>query len=260
MLGVPEEDYELMLKLTQDTFGGEDPDWNREDIPLTPEAAATQWQAAVLDFERYFAGLLEERKDAPRDDLITMIVTTRLEDGEPMPPLFQNHYISGLAAAGHDTTNSALSGGVLGLARFPDQLALAKSDPRMIGGLVDESLRYATPAKHFMRNATVDTEIAGIPVKAMERVMCLFVSGNRDEEVFPDPERFDITRRPNPHLSFSHGPHVCLGQHIARLEMRVLFEELLPRVKSIELLGEPVWKVANFVGGIKSLPLRIVPA
>jgi cytochrome P450 len=164
MLGVPIEDYDLMLKLTQDTFGGEDPDWNRSDIPLTPDAAAKQWQAAVLDFERYFASMLEDRKAHPTDDLITTIVTARLENGEPMPPKIQNHYVSGLAAAGHDTTNSALSGGILGLARFPDQLALIRENPKLVGGLVDESLRYATPAKHFMRNATRDTEVAGVPV------------------------------------------------------------------------------------------------
>jgi alpha-terpineol hydroxylase len=260
MLGVPEEDYELMLKLTQDTFGGEDPDWNRDDIPLTPDAAAKQWQAAVLDFERYFAALLEDRKANPGDDLITTIVSARLPDGEPMPPLFQNHYVSGLAAAGHDTTNSALSGGMLGLARFPDQLDKVHSEPKLIGGLVDESLRYATPAKHFMRNATRDTTVAGVDVTAMDRLMCLFVSGNRDETVFADPDTFDVTRRPNPHLSFSFGPHVCLGQHVSKLEMRILFEELLPRLKSIELAGEPVWKVSNFVSGIKSLPLRLTAA
>jgi alpha-terpineol hydroxylase len=260
MLGVPEADYELMLKLTQDTFGGEDPDWNRSDIPLTPEAAAKQWQAAVLDFERYFAGLLEDRQANPTDDLITTIVTARLPDGKPMPPLFQNHYVSGLAAAGHDTTNSAISGGMLGLARFPGQLEQIQAEPKLIAGLVEESLRYATPAKHFMRNATRDTEVAGVPVKAMDRLMCLFVSGNRDAAVFTDPDRFDVTRRPNPHLSFSFGPHVCLGQHVSKLEMRILFEELLPRLKSIELAGEPVWKVSNFVSGIKSLPLRLTPA
>jgi cytochrome P450 len=260
MLGVPSQDYELMLKLTQDTFGGEDPDWNRPDIELTPDAAARQWQAAVLDFERYFAGMLEDRRTNPRDDLITVIVSARLENGEAMPPRFQNHYVSGLAAAGHDTTNSALSGGMLGLCRYPEQLEKVHADPKLITGLVDESLRYATPAKHFMRNATRDTEVAGVSVGAMDRLMCLFVSGNRDETVFEDPDGFDVTRRPNPHLSFSFGPHVCLGQHIARLEMRILFEELLPRLKSVELAGEPTFKVSNFVSGIKSLPIRFTAA
>jgi cytochrome P450 len=111
-----------------------------------------------------------------------------------------------------------------------------------------------------MRNASRDTELNGVPMKAMDRQMCLFVSANFDEGVFPDPHRFDVTRRPNPHVSLSYGPHICLGQHIAKMEMRALFEELIPRLGSVELAGEPLLKVSNFVSGFKTLPIRFTRA
>jgi alpha-terpineol hydroxylase len=260
MLDIPREDYPLMLKLTQDTFGGDDPDWKRDDIEQTPEAMAKQWLASVEDFYAYFEGVRADRLAQPRDDLASSIVNSRLENGELMPDRIQNHLTASIALAGHDTTNSALSSGLLGLARFPDQLEKVREDPKLIPGLVDESLRYATPAKHFMRNASRDVELRGVPLRAMDRLMCLFVSGNRDEAVFADPHRFDVTRRPNPHLSFSFGPHICLGQHLAKLEMRVLFEELVPRLRSLELAGEPRLKVSNFVSGLKTLPVRFAKA
>jgi cytochrome P450 len=260
MLGVPHEDYELMLKLTQDTFGGDDPDWKRDEVEASPEAMAKQWHAAVQDFYQYFEAIRKDRLANPRDDLSTSIVTARLEDGELMPARIQNHLTASIALAGHDTTSSAISAGMHGLALFPAQFDKVKADPSLVPGLVEESLRWATPAKHFMRNASRDAEVAGIPIRSMDRLMCLFVSGNRDEDVFPDPMSFDVTRRPNPHLSFSFGPHVCLGQHIAKIEMRALFDELIPRLGSVELAGQPRLKVSNFVSGFKSLPIRFTKA
>ena len=260
MLGVPPEDYQYMLKLTQDTFGGDDPDWKREDVPDSPEAMARGWHASVQDAYAYFEVIRKDRHANPRDDLATAIATARLENGELMPERTQNHLTLSIALAGHDTTNSAISAGMHGLALFPDQLEKVKADPALIPGLVDESLRWATPAKHFMRNATRDTEVRGVPIKAGERLMAMFVSANRDEEVFEHADRFDVKRRPNPHLSFSFGPHVCLGQHIAKIEMRALFEELIPRLGSVELAGEPRLKIGNFVTGFKTLPIRFTKA
>lgn len=259
-IGVPAEDYDQMLKWTQDTFGGDDPDWKRDEVAPTPEAMAKQWHASVGDFHEYFESMRLERLASPTGDMTSDIVNARTADGELMPERVQNHMAASIAIAGHDTTNSAISAGMLGLIRFPDQFELAKSDPALIGGLVDESLRWATPAKHFMRNATRDVDFHGAPIAAMDRVMALFVSGNRDEEVFAEPYDFDITRRPNPHLSFSYGPHICLGLHMAKLEMKVLFEELLPRLGSVELAGEPVLKQSSFVSGLKSLPIRFTVA
>ena len=260
MLGVPPEDYGLMLKLTQDTFGGDDPDWKREDVEASPEAMAKQWHASVQDFYDYFEVIREDRLANPRDDLSTAIVTATLENGEPMPDRIQNHMTASIALAGHDTTNSAISAGAHGLALFPAELDKVKADLSLVPGLVDESLRWATPAKHFMRNATADTQLGGVEITAGDRVMCMFVSANRDEQVFPDPYRFDVARRPNPHLSFSFGPHVCLGQHIAKIEMRCLFEELIPRLGSLELSDKPRLKLGNFVTGFKTLPVRFTRA
>jgi cytochrome P450 len=192
----------------------------------------------------------------PRDDLASALINAKLSNGELMPPRPQNHMTAAIALAGHDTVSSSLSAGLHGLASFPEEFARVKADMSYVPRLVEESLRWASPAKHFMRNATRDTELHGIPIKAMDRLMCLYVSGNNDEEVFPEPRRFDITRRPNPHLSFSFGPHICLGLHIARFEMRVLFEELLPRIDSLELAAAPTLKRGNFVTGFKTLPLR----
>lgn len=259
-IGVPQDDYELMLKWTQDTFGGDDPDWKRDEIEASPEAMAKQWHASVQDFHDYFESMREERLAAPTGDMTSDIVNSRTEDGELMPSLVQNHMAASIAIAGHDTTNSAISAGMLGLIRHPEQFDLVKADPDLIPGLVDESLRYATPAKHFMRNATRAVEFHGAEIAAGDRVMALFVSGNRDEEVFADPYAFDLTRRPNPHLSFSYGPHICLGMHMAKLEMKVLFEELLPRLGKVELAGEPRLKRSNFVSGLKSLPIRFTRA
>jgi len=260
MLGVPPEDYDYMLKLTQDTFGGDDPDWKRDEVEASPEAMAKQWLLSVQDAYSYFETIRKDRLANPRDDLATSIVTARLENGELMPERIQNHLTNSIALAGHDTTNSAISAGMHGLATFPDQLEKVKAEPKLIPGLVEESLRWATPAKHFTRNATADAEVSGAQIAAGDRLMALFVSGNFDEDVFPDAHRFDVTRRPNPHMSFSYGPHVCLGQHIAKIEMRCLFEELIPRLGSVALAGEPRLKVSNFVSGFKTLLIRFTKA
>ncbi|MBS1677562.1 MAG: cytochrome P450 [Actinobacteria bacterium] len=261
LAGIPPEDYQYMLRLTQDTFGGDDPDWKRDDVPESPEAAARQWHAAVQDFYEYFEGIRSDRTERPRlADMSTEIITSRTADGALMPDRIQNHLTLTLALAGHDTVNSAISGCMHGLLQFPDQFAKVKEDPSLIPGLVDEGLRWATPAKHFMRNASEDADVLGVEMNAMDRVMALFVSGNRDEEVFESPYDFDVTRKPNPHLSFSYGPHVCLGQHVAKLEMRTLYAELIPRLRTIEPAGEPTLKLSNFVSGQKTLPMRFVAA
>lgn len=260
MLGVPPGDYMYMLKLTQDTFGGDDPDWRRDDVPAGPEAMAMGWKKAVDEAYEYFEVIRQDRHANPRDDIATSIVTARLANGEFMPEKVQNDLTIAIALAGHDTTNSALSGGLHGLAVFPEQFEKVRADLKLVPGLVEESLRWSTPAKHFMRNATADTEVGGVPIANDDRLMLLFVSSNRDADVFERPYEFDVTRRPNPQHSFGGGVHVCLGQNIAKIEMRALFEELLPRLKSVELAGEPKLKISNFVSGFKTLPIRFTKA
>lgn len=137
---------------------------------------------------------------------------------------------------------------------------MARENPELIPGLVDESLRWTSPVRHFMRTATADTEVGEVPIKQGDRMMLLYASANRDEAVFENPESFDITRKPNRHIAFGFGPHMCIGQHISKMEMRILMAELLPRLKSIEVAGEPKYVQTNFVGGLKSLPVRFEKA
>jgi cytochrome P450 len=142
------------------------------------------------------------------------------------------------------------------LAQDPAQFALVKADPELIPGLIDEAIRFMTPVKHFMRSATADLELGGRSIAKGDWLMLCYASGNRDEAVFEDPDTFRCERKPNRHVSFGYGAHLCLGQHLARLEMRILFEELLPRLKSLSLDGEVKMTRAYFVNGPKKLPIR----
>lgn len=255
LFGVPPEDEPRMLKLTQEFFGVHDPEEQRPEVAADPVAAAKMWYASLQDFYSYFDVLSEERRRAPKDDLLSLIANAQV-NGQPIPRDEANGYYVAIATAGHDTTSSSTAAGLHGLILEPDQFALVKSDPAMIKGLVDEAVRWGCPVKHFMRNATADTVVRGQTIRAMDRLMMCYPSGNRDEEVFADPDRFDLTRSPNPHIGFGFGPHMCLGQHLAKLEMRILFEELLPHLASVELAGDPRLVQTNFVGGYKSLPIR----
>jgi len=161
-----------------------------------------------------------------------------------------------VASAGHDTTSAAIAGGMLALVEHQDQLAKLKENPQLMGLATEEIIRWVTPVKEFMRTATRDTEVRGIPIKAGESVLLSYVSANRDEDVFTDPFKFDVARDPNKHLSFGYGVHFCLGAALARMEINTFFSELLPRLKSVELAGEPQFIASTFVGGLKHVPIR----
>ncbi|MFP5433904.1 MAG: cytochrome P450, partial [Alphaproteobacteria bacterium] len=207
------------------------------------------------DFYTYFDKLSAARRERPTDDLLSLIANSRI-NGAPIPRDEANGYYVAIATAGHDTTSSSTAGGLHGMMVYPENWAKVKADPSLIPGLVDEAIRWTSPVKHFMRNATADTQVRGMDIRAMERLMICYPSGNRDEAVFDDADRFDITRSPNPHIAFGFGPHMCLGQHLAKLEMRILFEELLPHLSSVEMAGDPRMVETNFVGGYKALPIR----
>jgi len=255
MFGVPDRDYPRMLKLTQEFFGGNDPEEQRSEFVDDPLVAAKMWAATLEDFYAYFDELSAERRAHPTDDLISIIANSQV-NGAPIPRNEANGYYVAIATAGHDTTSSSSAGAVHGLAAFPENLARLHADPALIPGLLDEAIRWTSPVKHFMRNATRDTQLAGQDIAAMDRFFLAYPSANRDEAVFTDPDAFDITRTPNNHAAFGFGPHMCLGQHLAKLEMKILFEELLPHLAHVELAGEPRMVAANFVGGYKSLPIR----
>jgi cytochrome P450 len=253
ILGVPESDEPVMLKLTQELFGSADPDVQRsfkvEDI-----------FDVIRDFEAYFTAMTAERRRNPKDDVATVIANAKI-DGLPIPELEANGYYTIVATAGHDTTSSSTAGGLLALLEHPDQMALLRGDvDRHLATAIDEAIRWVSPVRHFMRTATKDTEVRGQKIAAGESVILWYPSANRDEEVFEAPFEFRVDRNDGKQLAFGFGAHVCLGQHLARMEMAALYRELFTRVKDIELAGEPRYTQSTFVGGLKSLPIRFKAA
>ncbi|TWG07661.1 cytochrome P450 [Saccharopolyspora dendranthemae] len=258
LLGVPEEDEPKMLALTQEFFGADDPDLVRDDVEaLRPEAAAEHWANAVRAFYAYFDSIVKSRREHSVDDLANVIANARTEDDEFFAEAYTSSWFVVISTAGHDTASSTLASIIEALIENPDQLARAQQDPKTIGDLVNEGLRWASPAKHFARRATRDYEIRGVTIPEGERLMLLYQSANRDEDVFEDPTIFNMGRRPNKHIAFGYGPHMCIGQHLAKMELRIMLEELLPRLTSIQANGERRVVQTNFVGGLKNLPVRL---
>jgi cytochrome P450 len=255
ILGVPREDEPRMLELTQELFGATDPDLRRRPADETPEARAQAIQAVLADFFNYFNALTESRRAKPLNDVASVIANARI-DGEQISAFDAVSYYVIIATAGHDTTSSSTAGALWALAERPGELAKVKQDLGLIPGLVDESIRWTTPVRHFMRSVAADTTVGGRPVAKDDWLMLCYPSGNRDETVFENPLEFRVDRKPNRHLAFGYGAHLCLGQHLAKMEMRILWEELLPRLKSVELAGVAQLSEANFVNGPKKLPIR----
>ena len=254
ILGVPEQDERRMLMLTQELFGAADPDLARDESRAPSEDLGTI-QAVIADFYQYFAAISADRRAHPRGDLASVIANSQI-DGRPLNELEAMSYYVIVATAGHDTTSSTTAGAMWALCEHPDQLEKLKADPSKIPMMIDEAIRWTTPVKTFMRSATEDTELAGRQIKKGDWLMLCYASGNRDEAVFEDAQTFKADRSPNKQLAFGYGAHLCLGQHLAKMEMRILFEELLPRLKSVELNGTPKQSMAVFVNGPKSVPIR----
>jgi cytochrome P450 len=247
MLGVPDEDRKLILRMTQQSFGSEDPDYRA--------AAQADGAPAIRDFAAYAMATVASRRDSPADDLATVLAHATI-GGEPMPAPELIGYFGILATAGHDTTSSAISGGLRALIENPDQLERLRRDPSLMPAAVDEMIRWATPVNSFMRVAAEDTEIRGQRIAAGDAVLLMYPSANRDEDVFADPYRFDVGRSPNRHLAFGQGIHYCLGTHLAKLETEIFYAELVPRLRDITLAGQPELVRTLFVGGLKHLPIR----
>ena len=254
ILGVPDEDEDLMLKLTQEMFGGEDQDLNRSRTVTAGKAASDGIREAVMEFVAYFEVMIKDRKANPRDDLASVIANGTI-DGKPIGFAETVGYYIITATAGHDTTSNSTAMGLWALAERSELLQELRADPSLVGGHVDESVRWASSVRHFMRGATNDTQLGGMAIAKGDWVMLSYLSGNRDESVFDNPFAFDF-RRPNKHIAFGYGPHVCLGQNLGRMEMRIFWEELLPRLSSVEFAGEPSLTSATFVGGPKLMPIR----
>lgn len=240
IIGVPAEDEALMLRMTQQLFGPDDPDIKTEQVDVI---------STVQSFFAYFRELMAARRAQPADDLASLLVASDIGEPEALS------YFILAATAGHDTTSSSIAGGMLALLENPDQMSRLRADPALLGSAVDEMIRWVTPVTHFFRTPVNDYQIRDQTIRSGEAMMMCYPSANRDEAVFEEPFKFDAGRQPTRHLAFGYGPHVCLGQHLARMEMRIFFEELFARVDSVELCGQPRWVNSNFVGGLKSLPV-----
>jgi cytochrome P450 len=248
LLGIPESDFGFMLKLTQELVGSEDTEYRRT-------VSDEEQTSALLEMFQYFTALTAARRENPTDDLASAIANATIY-GAPMSDLDTVSYYLIIATAGHDTTSAVISGGMQALVEHPDQRRRLRDDMGLLPLATEEMIRWVTPVTGMMRTATADTTVRGVPIAAGESVLLSYVSANRDEDVFTDPDTFDVGRDPNKHLAFGHGVHFCLGAALARLEINSFFAELVPRLESAELTGAPELTATTFVGGLKHLPIR----
>jgi cytochrome P450 len=249
LLGLPEADDDLIVKLSWGLVGPEDPVRRLADHPTTAICRAG------LGFQAYFDPVAADRRACPRHDLSSVIASAEVQ-GETMPDYERFSYYAMIATGGHDTIAFCLSGGMHALIENPDQLARLRADPSLIDSAIEEMLRWTTPGRHIVRTATEDVELGGETIRAGEAVALFFNSANRDETVFADADQFRIDRRPNPHLAFGLGRHHCIGAYLARREMRALLKTLLPRLEKVELASPPRRTSSTMVSGISSLPIR----
>jgi hypothetical protein len=243
LLGVPREEEGVVLQIAKTVFGSHDPDH-----------AATLRESVALG-ARYCGELAATRRARPTEDLASAIANATI-DGRPIEPVEAISHLLVLATAGHDTTASAISGGLLALLQNPGELEKLRAKPALVPSAVEEMLRWVTPTTSFCRTATTDTEIRGVIIASGEDVCMSYPSANRDAAVFDAPDEFRIERNPNHHVAFGTGTHACTGQVLARVEMQTLFEELLPRLRHIELNGEPRWVDGCWISALKRLPIR----
>lgn len=253
LFGLPEQDWDMLHRLAEMNTSGQDPEINRDGRLDEAGSAEASMQMAIYGME--FAA--DRRRMEPQGDLMDIILGQEFA-GRHLTDMDIGSMLVQMITAGNDTTVTMMAGGLWALLEHPDQLQSLREDPSLIGGAVEEILRWYNPLHYFRRTATADTEIAGTPIAAGDKVAMYYTSANRDEDVFGDPQSFDIRRSPNPHLSFGIGEHFCLGVHLARLEGRVFFEELLATFRSIEATGPAVRVRSNLNNGLKRFPVRLV--
>ena len=244
MLGVPREDQHL-IKVWSDA--------------LTEAVGQDSGMQAYLRMVEYLTGMQGARRAQPTDDLVSLLMEAEVE-GQGLSEDQQRGFFLLLEFAGNETTRNTIAGGMLALLENPGQYKVLRDDPSLLPSAVEEMLRFVSPVIQFRRTATADCELGGQDIKAGDWIVVYYSAGNRDPEVFDHPDRFDITRDPNPHIAFGGGgPHFCLGAALARLELRVMFEELLRRYPEVELAGSPTRVRSNFIRGIKEMPVRLGP-
>jgi cytochrome P450 len=261
LLDVPEEDTGRLIDWGNQMIGNTDPDYSRHLLsdPDSDRFKHLPFRSpAAIEVFEYGRELARKRRGGDGGDLISLLVNRTPEDGEPLSATDFDNYFLLLVVAGNETTRHTISHSMLALIEHPDQLALLKRQPELVPNAVEEFLRWASPVYHFRRTATRDVELNGQKIREGDKVVMWFASGNRDERKFDDPYRFDVTRRPNPHASFGiSSPHVCMGNMLARMEIRLMFEQLIPRLDAAELAGDVTRVRSNFVNGIKKLPVRV---
>jgi cholest-4-en-3-one 26-monooxygenase len=247
LLGVPVEDRPQVTAWTNTISGANDPEF--ADSADAPVVAATALYT-------YATQLAEQRRAEPRDDIVTKLITE--VDDDALGAHEFEVFVLALAVAGNETTRTAMSQGMLALLDEPAQMQLLRSNPELAGRAADEIIRWASPIVYFRRTATRDIEMHGVTIREHDPVVLYYLSANYDDTVFADPRRFDISRSPNPHVSFGGGgPHYCLGAHLARLEITVLLEELLVSTHSVERAGEPARLRSSWINGLKHLPVTV---
>ena len=261
LLDVPQERTGQMIDWGNEIIGFSDPEYAKV---LISDAESEKYKhlpfrspvsQEVFDYGRELAA---DRLGGEGTDLVSQLVNKIPEDGQAMSASEYDSYFLLLVVAGNETTRHTITQSMLALLEHPEQLAKLQANPDLIPDAVEEFLRWASPVYHFRRTATRDVELGGQQIKEGDKVVMWFASGNRDEEVFENPYDFDVTRRNIDHVTFGKGsPHLCMGNNLARMEIRLMFEELIPRLKTIELNGEVRRVRSNFVNGIKTLPVKV---
>ena len=249
MMGIPVEDRSRVFDWSNRMIGQNDADYS---------GGFDDAAAAAIELYGYAQELADDRRAAPRDDIISILVAA--EGNDALTEHEFNMFVLLLAVAGNETTRNAISHGVHALIENPDQWELLRDNPSLVDSAVEEILRWSSPVNVFRRTATCDVELHGETIREGDSVAMFYASANHDETVFANPDRFDITRDPNPHVTFGGGgPHFCLGANLARLEMRTLFGELARRCERIEPAGEVKRLRSYFINGIKTLPVTLIP-
>jgi len=249
MLGVPEEDWHLLFRWTNEIIAPEDPEFQRG------RSSTETSDEARSELFTYFKQIAEQRRADPQDDILSMIVHSKI-DGEPLDDFLLLSYYFLLVVAGNETTRNAMTGGIQCFLDDPGEWQKMVAHPELVEGAIEETVRWTTPVLQFARTATRDMELRGKRIRRGESVCLFYASGNRDEEVFEDPFRFRIDRSPNDHIGFGRGEHVCLGAHLARLEIRAIYSQLRERLVSMERVAPVVRARSSFIGGVKRAPMR----
>lgn len=260
MLGAPESDHRYLVELGDRMLGQDDPEYAVDPEVERANRHLPFSNPAALDMFAFGQKLAAERRECPRDDIVTKLVEAEI-DGCPLSEHEYDVYFLLLAVAGNETTRHSISHGLLALLENPDQLQRLRDQPELNASAANEILRWATPVHHFRRTASADVEFGGKQISENDKLATWYISGNFDEAVFDDPYRFDVGRSPNPQMTFGPGgPHFCTGAHLARLEIEIVFEELVKRVAEFELTGPAERLQSNFFNGVKRMPMRLTAA